>query len=164
MVSSRPEYWSGLPFPSPRGLPNPGIGPGSLALQADCWRLCSRYHISHSGCNQGFCLVKSAVICVLKQLHTGLWEPTVTFSGALWVGCWAYGGTIIPWELAEAAKQASCNLLGCEPLTSTPLVIVRCHPPWSAQFLWGSVGVYSGVYSGRWIKWGHHGNHLSCIL
>ena len=23
------EYWSGLPFPSPRDLPNPGIEPGS---------------------------------------------------------------------------------------------------------------------------------------
>ena len=31
----RPEYWSGLPFPSPGDLPNPGIKPGSLALQAD---------------------------------------------------------------------------------------------------------------------------------
>ena len=32
---SRQEYWSGLPFPSPGDLPNPGIEPGSHALQAD---------------------------------------------------------------------------------------------------------------------------------
>ena len=32
---SRQGYWSGLPFPSPGDLPNPGIKPGSLALQAD---------------------------------------------------------------------------------------------------------------------------------
>ena len=32
---SRQEYWSGLPFPSPGDLPNPGIKPGFLALQAD---------------------------------------------------------------------------------------------------------------------------------
>ena len=32
---SRQEYWSGLPFPSPRDLPNPGIKPGSPALRAD---------------------------------------------------------------------------------------------------------------------------------
>ena len=32
---SRPEYWSGLPFPSPGDLPDPGIGAGSPALQAD---------------------------------------------------------------------------------------------------------------------------------
>ena len=33
--SSRQEYWSGLPFPSPRDLPKPGIKPQSPALQAD---------------------------------------------------------------------------------------------------------------------------------
>ena len=35
MEFSRPEYWSGWPFPSPRDLPNPGIKSRSLALQAD---------------------------------------------------------------------------------------------------------------------------------
>ena len=35
MGFSRQEYWSGLPFPSPGHLPNPGIEPGSPALQAD---------------------------------------------------------------------------------------------------------------------------------
>ena len=29
------EYWSGLPFPSPGDLPDPGIEPESLALQED---------------------------------------------------------------------------------------------------------------------------------
>ena len=31
----RQEYWIGLPFPSPGDLPEPGIEPGSPALQAD---------------------------------------------------------------------------------------------------------------------------------
>ena len=35
MGFSRQEYWRGLPFPSPGHLPNPGIEPGSPALQAD---------------------------------------------------------------------------------------------------------------------------------
>ena len=35
MGFSRREYWSGLPFPSPGDPPNPGIEPGSPALQAD---------------------------------------------------------------------------------------------------------------------------------
>ena len=48
MGFSRQEYWSGLPFSSPGDLPNPGIEPGSPALQADaltseppgkCWEL-----------------------------------------------------------------------------------------------------------------------------
>ena len=37
MGFSNQEYWSGLPFPSPGDLPNPGIEPGSPALQADPW-------------------------------------------------------------------------------------------------------------------------------
>ena len=32
---SRQEYWNGLPFPSPGDLPDPGIEPGSPALQTD---------------------------------------------------------------------------------------------------------------------------------
>ena len=35
MGFSRQECWSGLPFLSPRDLPDPGIKPGSPALQAD---------------------------------------------------------------------------------------------------------------------------------
>ena len=35
MEFSRQEYWSGLPFPSPRNLPDPGIEPGSPTLRAD---------------------------------------------------------------------------------------------------------------------------------
>ena len=35
MGFSRQEYWSGLPFPSPGDLPNPGIEPRSPASQAD---------------------------------------------------------------------------------------------------------------------------------
>ena len=32
MEFSRPEHWSGLPFPSPRDLPDPGMEPTSPAL------------------------------------------------------------------------------------------------------------------------------------
>ena len=35
MGFSRQEYWSGLPFPSPGDIPDPGIEPGSLAVKAD---------------------------------------------------------------------------------------------------------------------------------
>ena len=35
MGFSRQEYWSGLPFPSPGDLPDPGIEPRSPALQED---------------------------------------------------------------------------------------------------------------------------------
>ena len=35
MEFSRQEYWSGLPFPSPGDLPDPGIEPGSPEWKAD---------------------------------------------------------------------------------------------------------------------------------
>ena len=43
MEFSRQEYWSGLPFPSPGDLPNPGIEPGSLNCR---WCL---YLLSYQG-------------------------------------------------------------------------------------------------------------------
>ena len=35
---SMQEYWSGLPFPSPGDLPDPGIKPRSPTLQTDALR------------------------------------------------------------------------------------------------------------------------------
>ena len=35
MEFSRQEYWSGVPCPSPEDRPEPGIEPGSPALQTD---------------------------------------------------------------------------------------------------------------------------------
>ena len=35
MGFSKQEYWSGLPFPSPGDLPNPGIESGTPASQSD---------------------------------------------------------------------------------------------------------------------------------
>ena len=59
MGFSRQGYWSGLPFPPPADLPDPGSEPGSPALQADTLLseppgyilnfclIVSRYSISH---------------------------------------------------------------------------------------------------------------------
>ena len=35
MGFSKQEHWSGLPFPPPGGIPNPGIEPWSPVMQAD---------------------------------------------------------------------------------------------------------------------------------
>ena len=43
MGFSKQEYWKGLPFPSPRDLPDPGIEPRSPALQADY--ICRVHHL-----------------------------------------------------------------------------------------------------------------------
>ena len=37
MEFSRQEYWSGLSFPSPGYLPDPGIEPASPALAGECF-------------------------------------------------------------------------------------------------------------------------------
>ena len=39
MEFSRQEYWSGLPFPSPGDLPDPGIEPGSPTFRQTFYRL-----------------------------------------------------------------------------------------------------------------------------
>ena len=52
MEFSRKEYWSGLPFPSPGDLPNPGIEPSLLHLlhwQADSLPLCYLGRLPYQG-------------------------------------------------------------------------------------------------------------------
>ena len=59
MGFSRQEYWSGLPFPSPGDLPNPGIEPEFPAFQADA--LTSEPPGKHKGeaISVGVCLTLS---------------------------------------------------------------------------------------------------------
>ena len=56
MEFSRQEYWSGLPFPTPRNLSDTGIELGSPALQEDSlplepWGKCNLYerHLKITG-------------------------------------------------------------------------------------------------------------------
>ena len=60
---SRQEYWSGLPYPPPGGLPNSGIELGSPALQADSLPL--SYHGSP---NQHYLLTKKST----QKLKSGI--------------------------------------------------------------------------------------------
>ena len=49
----RQEYWSGLPFPSPGDLPDPGIEPVSLTSPA--WALVGRFFTIFEPPDNGFC-------------------------------------------------------------------------------------------------------------
>ena len=60
MGFSRQEYWSGLPFPSPGDLPNPGTEPGSPALQADALPS-EPYKEQHANDQQKFNIVVTSV-------------------------------------------------------------------------------------------------------
>ena len=68
MGFSRQEYWSGLPFPSPRDLPNPGIEPASPAWQADCLPL------SHQGSSWDIESAYEGRRLILRSLwYIGIW-------------------------------------------------------------------------------------------
>ena len=82
---SRQEYWSGLPFPSPGNLPNPGIEPGLLHCRKILYRLSPnpyysqrshiKYHLSGAGLQ-----------CINLGRHTDLQSITVY----LWFGSKPY--------------------------------------------------------------------------
>ena len=57
MEFSKQKYWSGLPFPSPGALPDPGNEPGSPALQADFLPSELPFHILTM--KSGFFLIKT---------------------------------------------------------------------------------------------------------
>ena len=65
---SRQKYWSGLPFPSPGELPNPGIEPGL----PHCRQML--YHLSH----QGSLLVGKGLdlMNAWRTVDKGLWHCT----------------------------------------------------------------------------------------
>ena len=62
MVFSTQEYWSGLPFPSPGDLPNPGIEPGSPTLKADALTFEPPGKPDYLGFEDLFCTV---LMCIL---------------------------------------------------------------------------------------------------
>ena len=75
MGFSRQEYWSGLSFPSPGDLPDPGIEPRSLALEADA--LTSE----PPGKIQGVGWVVKAVYCVSCCNFFAQWCATRSYPG-----------------------------------------------------------------------------------
>ena len=85
MGFSRQEYWSGLPFPSPGDLPDPGIEPRSSALHADAL-------ISEPPGKPQICICMCIYVCVytciyifsVAQLYPTLCDPwTVAFRSSL---------------------------------------------------------------------------------
>ena len=100
MGFSRQEYWSGLPFPSPGDLPNPGIKPRSPGLQADSLRseppgkppdCLGLILISRARCLSSFLAVYRSSSCLL--LTRAAWSTFVSCEmwshrGAGSRGCW----------------------------------------------------------------------------
>ena len=82
MEFSRQEYWSGLPFPSPGDLPNPGTDPASPAL-ADGFPL---HHLGSA----------TQVHTAIKWWHFDLHPGSETFS-VVSDSLWAHG-LYSPWN------------------------------------------------------------------
>ena len=73
MGFSRQEYWSGLPFPSPGDLPNPGIEPASpvLAGRLPLSHLGSPTRLQYSSVNITFtCTGNKKKMCVTPFITT----------------------------------------------------------------------------------------------
>ena len=89
MDFSRPEYWSGQPFPSPGDLPDSGIKPRSPVLQADSLpaepqgKPTERGEIDNTGVKEHLCLSKTlpplscCMFTYTTQLHMTLRPPSL---------------------------------------------------------------------------------------
>ena len=98
---SRQESWSGLPFPSPGDLPNPGIKSGPPALQADS--LLTEYEGSPS-------------------------KPYILIKGNFWIGVWC---TLFQQVQPEASLMGSAAsvmsaLQGLLPTVASAQAPQRC--------------------------------------
>ena len=118
MGFSRQEYWSGLPFPSPGDLTNPGIKPRSPALQADALtrscladerhRVCVTCHKVSPKCVRSERGVHGRMFTVLSAPHLqrGRTYPWRQTPGRAWTGllsiCPGFGH-----ERADSRRRAA---------------------------------------------------------
>ena len=96
---SRQEYWSGLPFPPPGDLPNPGVEPTSLALAGTFftttppgkrWRVGTDWEISVGMCIVSGKLLYGSAWCSVMTGRGGMrrWEEGLGRRGCLYAYAW----------------------------------------------------------------------------
>ena len=121
MEFSRQAYWSGLPFPSPGDLPDPGIKPGSPTFQADAllseppgkpsaqrlfdldWKPCPLQ------ANQDQKESKNPVTCHCGQHIPGQFQSQVIQSRAPW-DSWLQILSVSPISLIAANRLHSASM------------------------------------------------------
>ena len=100
----RQEYWSRLPFPSPRDLPHPGIQPGCPALQTDSL-------LSYQGPVKTIMITTSIFCCSVAHC--------VRFFATLWTAeCQT--------SLSFTISQSLLNLMSIELIVLTNHLILCC--------------------------------------
>ena len=102
MEFSRPEYWSGQPFPSPGDLPNPGIKPRSPTLQVDSLPEELYKKDLHDSCNHNG---------VITHLEPDILECEVKWALRSITTNKTSGGDGIPVELFQNLKDDAVKVL-----------------------------------------------------
>ena len=154
----RQEYWSGLPFPSPGDLPDPGIKPTSPALAG-------RFFITespgkpHKSCSTlVFTIEKNPHVSGPLQVQTYVvqWSAiSVQFS------CSDVSDFVTPWTAAHQASQSITNSQSLLKLMSIKSVmlsnhLILCRPLLLLPSIFPSIRVFSNqsVLHIRWPKIG----------
>ena len=118
MGFSRKEFWSGLPFPSPRDLPDPGIKPRSPTLQADA--LLSeppgkfQYDpgsIPGLGKSTGEGKGNSKCSCLENPMDRGVWWATVQEIAKSWTRRQLTLSLVVHLDGASSWKSSPCGSL-----------------------------------------------------
>ena len=121
---SRQEYWSGVPFPTPGDLPNPGIEPTSPVLSAEFFTPASPGKPSSDGEGNGTPLQYS---CLENPTDGGAWRAAVhgvarsrhdcatslsLFTFMHWRGKWQPTSVFLPGESQGWGSLVGCHLWG----------------------------------------------------
>ena len=154
MEFSSQEYWSGLPFPSPGALPDPGIKPGS----PHCRQVL--YHLSHQGSPVKWGSGKLAA-CSLNlispcPLPREVWYFQLSSVQSL-SRVWLFA---TPWTTACQASLSITNSQSLLKLMSTESVmpsnhLILCRPLLLPPSVFPSIRVFSNE-SLLHIRWPKH--------
>ena len=115
---SRQEYWSGLPFPSPGHLSNPGIEPQSPTLQADFF-----YPLSHQGSLDAY---KEGLGADVSKTETCSKHSPAPLEGH--VGVCSEGGQGKQVRVWEGQSMDSDSLAIRQPRLTWPAIIGSLFP------------------------------------
>ena len=134
MGFSRQEYWSGLPFPPPGGLPNLGIEPGSPALQADSLptELQGKIPITSSSCQTETVSPLNTSSPSLTPLPYPSPPPSYFLSLWIWVllgpHAWNHTVFVLLW-LACFTEQSVCKVHLCCGMSWVPSFLKLINIP-----------------------------------
>ena len=142
MGFSRQEYWSGLPFPSPGDLTDPGIKPGSPALEADALTSNCPLFLCCFFCFFVFNLRKSSYLLAILWNSGFSWVylslSSLLFTSLCSALCQAFSGKYFPfcisfsfdwfWQCYEPLSivlQALCQIYPLESICHFLYRIIR---------------------------------------